>query len=508
MNLLSSTSVFSFYTLISRILGYLRDILIAIFLGTSVYADAFFVAFRLPNTFRRLFAEGTFNAAFIPSYAEEKLKGENSGKNFADNIFNLLLFFLIFLILVVEIFTPFVVYLIAPGFYENFEKFNLATEFTRITFPFLIFVSLSSLLSGILNTNNKFAVAAAAPIVLNVVLILSLLFSFYLNLNIAKSLSIGVTMAGIMQFIILIFFTKKFYFPSLKLVFKFEQSVKDFFKKLLPSIFSSGITQINILIGTIIASFQSGAVSYLYYADRVYQINLAIAGIAVGTVILPSLSKSIKTNDQNSVDIIQNKSIELSLALSIPAMFGLLIASKEIINCLFGYGSFDKVDIVYTSSALTYFAIGVPAFALVKVLSNFYFARDNTKTPFYISLASMLVNVGISVSLFSEYGFIIIPIATTISTWLAALIYFILLKKEKIINFENKNFINVLKILLITIPMCLFLYFGLEYFEDKFEYANNFKLIYLLIVIGLSAAIYLLGANLLGLLNLKSYKVK
>ena len=508
MNLLSSTSVFSFYTLISRVLGYVRDILIATFLGTSVYADAFFVAFRLPNTFRRLFAEGTFNAAFIPSYAEEKLKGENSRKNFADNIFNLLLFFLIFLILVVEIFTPFVVYLIAPGFYENFEKFNLATEFTRITFPFLIFVSLSSLLSGILNTNNKFAVAAAAPIVLNVVLILSLLLSFYLNLNIAKSLSIGVTMAGIMQFIILIFFTKRFYFPSLKLVFKFEQNVKDFFKKLLPSVFSSGITQVNILIGTIIASFQSGAISYLYYADRVYQINLAIAGIAVGTVILPSLSKSIKTNDQNSVDIIQNKSIELSLALSIPAMFGLLIASKEIINCLFGYGSFDKVDIVYTSSALTYFAIGVPAFALVKVLSNFYFARDNTKTPFYISLASMLVNIGISVSLFREYGFIIIPIATTISTWLAALIYFILLKKEKIINFQNKNFINVLKILLITIPMCLFLYFGLEYFEDKFEYANNFKLIYLLIVIGLSAAIYLLGANLLGLLNLKSYKVK
>ena len=144
MNLLSSATVFSFFTLISRILGYLRDILIAIFLGASIFADAFFVAFRLPNTFRRLFSEGTFNAAFIPSYAEEKLKGENSGKNFADDIFNLLLFFLIFLILVVEIFTPFVVYLIAPGFYENFEKFNLATEFTRITFPFLIFVSLKN----------------------------------------------------------------------------------------------------------------------------------------------------------------------------------------------------------------------------------------------------------------------------------------------------------------------------------------------------------------------------
>ena len=204
--MLSSTSVFGFYTLLSRVLGYLRDILIAIFLGTSIYADAFFVAFRLPNTFRRLFAEGTFNAAFIPSYAEEKLKGEDLGRKFADDVFNLLLYDLIILIIIVEIFTPFVVYLIAPGFYENLEKFNLAIEFTRITFPFLLFVSLSSMLSGILNTNNRFAAAAAAPIVLNVILILSLLFAFYFKFNIAKSLSIGVTFAGIVQFLLLIVF--------------------------------------------------------------------------------------------------------------------------------------------------------------------------------------------------------------------------------------------------------------------------------------------------------------
>ena len=225
MNLLSSTSVFSFYTLLSRILGYFRDILIAIFLGTSIYADAFFVAFRLPNTFRRLFAEGTFNAAFIPSYAGEKLKGKKEGKKFADEVFSLLLFFLIFLIIIVEIFTPFLVYLIAPGFYEDSQKFSLAIEFTRITFPFLLFVSLSSLLSGILNTNNKFAAAAAAPIVLNVILILFLLISFHYNQNIARSLSIGVTLAGILQFIILVFFTKKFYFPSIKFLIKFKDAI-------------------------------------------------------------------------------------------------------------------------------------------------------------------------------------------------------------------------------------------------------------------------------------------
>ena len=508
MNLLSSTTVFGFYTLISRVLGYIRDILIAIFLGTSIYADAFFVAFRLPNTFRRLFAEGTFNAAFIPSYATEKLKGKKAGKKFADEVFSLLLLFLIFLITLIEIFTPFLVYLIAPGFYEDSEKFSLAIEFTRITFPFLLFVSLSSLLSGILNTNNKFAAAAAAPIVLNIVLILFLLLSFYFKKDIAKSLSIGVTLAGILQFLILLFFTKKFYFPSLIFILKFKEKIRKFFKKLLPSIFSSGITQINILVGTIIASFQSGAVSYLYYADRVYQINLAIAGIAVGTVALPALSKSVKLKDHKSINLIQNRSIELSLLLSLPAAFGLLIASKQIVNCLFGYGSFDSVDVIYTSLALTFFSIGVPAFALIKVLSNFYFARDNTKIPFYISLISMILNILISVSFFKKYGFIIIPIATSISTWLAVLIYFVLLSRSKLVNIGNKYLLNFLKILFSTILMCFFLYFGLEYFEDKFQYTYNFKLIYLLIVISLSAAIYLLVANLFGILKLKSYKLK
>ena len=508
MNLLSSTSVFSFYTLLSRVLGYLRDILIAIFLGTSIYADAFFVAFRLPNTFRRLFAEGTFNAAFIPSYAEENLKGEGSGKKFADEVFSLLLLFLVFLIIIIEIFTPFLVYLIAPGFYDDSEKFNLAVEFTRITFPFLLFVSLSSLLAGILNTNNKFAAAAAAPIVLNIILILFLLISFYFNQNIAKSLSIGVTLAGIIQFIILIFFTKKFYFPSLVIILKFNKKIKIFFSKLLPSIFSSGITQINILVGTIIASFQSGAVSYLYYADRVYQINLAIAGIAVGTVALPNLAKSIKLNDQKNINKVQNKSIELSLLLSVPATVGLFIASQEIVNCLFGYGSFDSEDVIYTSMALTFFAIGVPAFALNKILSTFYFARNNTKLPFYISLVSMITNIIISVSLFKKYGFIIIPIATSISTWLAVIIYFALLNRSKFVNFENKLLTNFFKILVSTILMGLFLYFGLDYFEDKFDYSNKFKLIYLLIMVGLSTIIYLFIAKLLGILSLKSYKLK
>ena len=355
MNLLSSTSIFSFFTLISRLLGYVRDILIAIFLGASLYADVFFVAFRLPNTFRRLFAEGTFNAAFIPSYTEAKIKSKKNSKKFADEIISLLSLILFLIVILVEIFTPYFVYLIAPGFYDDLTKFNLAVELTRITFPFLFFVSLSSFFSGILNSNNKFAAAAAAPIILNVVLIIVLIISFFFNLNFAKNLSYGVTLAGIIQLIFLIFYTKKYYQPSFKIKIKINSKVKFFFKKLLPSIFSSGVTQINILIGTIIASFEVSAISYLYYADRIYQINLAIAGIAVGTVSLPILAEAIKRKKSTNVFKIQNRSIELSLLLSIPASLGLILASNEIVNALFGYGSFDEVDVYNTSRALYFF---------------------------------------------------------------------------------------------------------------------------------------------------------
>ncbi|OUW48957.1 MAG: murein biosynthesis integral membrane protein MurJ [Candidatus Pelagibacter sp. TMED196] len=508
MNLLSSTSVFGFYTLVSRVLGYLRDILIAIFLGTSIYADAFFVAFRLPNTFRRLFAEGTFNAAFIPSYSDQKIKGKKFAKKFADEVLSIISILLVFLIIIIEIFTPFIVYIIAPGFYENSEKFNLAVEFTRITFPFLLFVTLSSLLSGILNTNNKFAAAAAAPIILNVILILSLFLAFNNNLNIAKSLSVGVTLAGIFQFIILVIVTRKFYFPSILFIKKINNNIRVFFKKLIPSIFSSGITQINILIGTIIASFQSGAVSYLYYADRIYQINLAIAGIAIGTVALPNLAKSIKLKKQILVEKLQTKSIELCLLLSIPAALGLLIISEQIVNSLFGYGSFNKEDVYNTSQALIFFSFGLPAFALIKVLSNFYFARNNTKLPFYISFFVMLINIIISLSLFKEYGFIIIPIATSLSTWVGVIIYLIFLRRNKILFLKNILTSNIFKILISTFLMSIFLYNGLNYFEDKFEYSNEFKLIYLLIMVGLSSTLYLIIAKILGILNLKSYKIK
>ena len=506
MNLLSSASIFSFFTIISRILGYLRDILIAVFLGASIFADAFFVAFRLPNTFRRLFAEGTFNAAFIPSYTSTKLKSKKEGKKFADDVFNLLLLILLFIITLAEIFTPYLVYLIAPGFIDDNIKFNLAVELTRITFPFLLFVSLSSFFSGILNSNNKFAAASAAPIILNVILIISILISYFQGFNIVKQLSYGVTLAGVLQLIFLIFFTFKFYKPKIKISFKINDKVKFFFKKLLPSIFSSGITQINILVGTIIASFQSGAVSYLYYADRVYQINLAIAGIAVGTVSLPALSKAFQLKNYTKISNIQNNSLQLSLIFSVPASLGLIIASEEIVNGLFGYGSFKVEDVEMTSKALMFFGYGVIAFALIKILANFFFARDNTITPFYISAFIVFLNVMISIIFFKKLGFIIIPIATSISTWIGVLVFLYLLSKKNYLFLKRKLFSNTCKILASSSIMVLVLIYALDKYSSYLDYTYAFKSVYLLIIVGFVGTVYLISCYLFGLLNIKNYK--
>ena len=492
MNLFKSTTTFSFFTLISRILGYIRDILIAIFLGSGPLADAFFVAFRIPNTFRRLFSEGTFNAAFVPSYASELTKGKEEADVFATNIFSFLVLGLFFLVLIIEILMPLFVFLIAPGFSGEEEKMTLAINLTRITFPFLFFVSLSSFFSAILNSHNRFAVAAAAPIVLNIFLIFILFFGKILSDKLVYYLSYAVTIAGLTQFLFLLLFVKKFYSPKLIFKIKLNEKIKVFFKKLLPSIFSSGVTQINILVGTIIASFQASAVSYLYYADRIYQINLAVAGIAIGTVVLPQLSKLIENKNIPEILKIQNKALELSLFLSLPATVALFIASEPIVSGLFGYGSFSEISVQNSAKALFYFAFGLPAFSIIKVFSSFFFARHNTKIPFYISLASVAINILISVSLFNRVGFIIIPISTSIASWLnVLLLYFFIVKKDFFIFNDIFKF-RFPRIIFSTIIMGIIFYLLLNQFSFQLNYNQNFKFFYLLLNILIALASYIL----------------
>ena len=508
MNIIKSTGTFSLFVLISRVLGYVRDFFMAIYLGSGPLADAFFVAFRIPNTFRRLFSEGTFNAAFVPSYSSELAKSKNKSNEFANIVFNLLLFGLLLTTILIEIFMPGFIKLIAPGFTNDLEQTQLAINLTRLTFPFLLFISLASFLSAILNSHNKFAAAAAAPIILNILLILCLILANKFEDNLVYYLSYTVSVAGLIQFVFLLIFVRKFYFPKIDLNFKIHKNVKIFFKKLLPSIFASGVTQINILVGTIIASFQVSAVSYLYYADRIYQINLAIAGIAIGTVILPNLSRHVESKSNEKISQIQNKALELSLFLSLPAAFALIVASEEITSSLFGYGSFDKESVKNSATALFYFSIGLPAFSLIKIFSSFLFARRDTNTPFKISLLSVTTNILISVIFFKDFGFIIIPIATSISSWLNAIILMIVVINKKYFEFSKIFFHSLFKILFSNLLTISIFYYLIEFFSENFSYESNYKFLSIIALVLFIFVLYILISIVTKAFKISDIKIK
>tara|TARA_Y100001936_G_scaffold10764_1_gene9551 strand:+ start:538 stop:1959 length:1422 start_codon:yes stop_codon:yes gene_type:complete len=471
-------------------------------------ADAFFVAFRIPNTFRRLFGEGSFNAAFVPSYSKELIKGKKKSENFANNVFNILTIFLLALVILIELFMPFFVSMIAPGFKSDPEKFLLATQLTKITFPFIIFVSIASFFAAILNSHNRFAAASAAPIILNILMIGVLFFWKSLDEKLVIYLSYSVSIAGFLQAIFLIIFVKRYFKPKFEIYFSITKQIKLFFKKLLPSIFSSGVTQINILVGTIIASFQASAVSYLYYADRIYQINLAIAGIAIGTIILPKLSKYVQQKRKLDIEKIQNKSLELSLLLSLPATIGLIIASEEIVSSLFGYGSFDEMSVKNSAKALLYFSLGLPAFSFIKVFSSFIFARDNTKIPFYFSTVSVFLNIFISIYFFRDLGFIIIPIATSISSWVNTILLYIYLDRVKYFKFNKRLIFQFFRILISSIIMGICLYNLILYFDNQLSFDNNYKVVYMLFLVILSVSIYFITSLFTKAFKLSDIKIK
>jgi len=502
MNLLKKVSSFGISTLISRILGYLRDILFAIYLGASQISDALFVAFRIPNTFRSLFLEGSFNSAFVPIYKKQKEK-----KKFANNIFNILCIFLLLIIFLIEIFTPQFLYVIAPGFSQDEEKFKLLIELSKITFPFLLFISLASFFSAILNSHEKFFIPASAPIILNLVLIVSLVLFHSSETEVAYASAISLTFAGIIQSVFLLYFVRKYFTPIIKFTFKFTFQIKLFFLRLFPSVFASGINQINILVGTIIASFESGAVSYLYYADRIYQLPLALSGIAIATIILPRLSNSIVKSKKNEVYFIQNRSLELCLFLTLPATVGILIASEEIISALYGYGSFTIDNINITAKALVLFGIGLPAFALIKIYSSFYFARGNTKIPFYFSTFSILINVFVSLYYFDDYGFLIIPFSTSLASWLTVVLYQSNLSLNNYCKFDNLFFSKILKSLTCSGLMGLLLYFMIGYFSDILNSTSYLKSLTLVTVVLLSASIYFFTAYFIKAFRIKDLKL-
>ncbi len=410
-------------TIVSRVLGFIRDVLTASALGTGPVADAFFVAFRLPNLFRRIFAEGAFNAAFVPLFAKA-LEGEGAreARRFAEEALSALLFVLLALTALAEIAMPLFMLVLAPGFSGEPDKFDLAVMLTRITFPYLVFVSLVALLSGVLNALSRFAAAAFAPALLNAVLILALLLINALGHSGDRTAGVylawGVFFAGIAQLLMLGYAARRVGMGLSLRWPRMTPGVRRLVTLGIPGIIAGGITQINIMVGTMIASLQDRAVSFLYYADRLYQLPLGTIGIAIGIVLLPELSRRLRAGDREAVMNGQNRALEFALTLTLPCAAALFFIPDVIIRGLFERGAFGPDDTAATAAALSAFAIGLPAFVLNKVFAPAFFAREDTRTPMWFAGINVAANIAISLALFPFLGHVGIALGTSVAGWI------------------------------------------------------------------------------------------
>lgn len=430
-------------TLASRVLGFVRDMLIASVLGTGAVADAFFVAFRFPNLFRRLFAEGAFNAAFVPLFAKSlEGEGREAARGFAREALAALTAVLLILTAVAEITMPGLMYFIAPGFADTPDKYDLAVKLTRITFPYLLCVSLVALLSGVLNALHRFALAAFAPVLLNIVFILvlgGLVMSGERNSPQAgEALAWAVFVGGVVQLLALIIGARR---EGMGLGLqrpRLTEGVRRLVVLAIPGIIAGGITQINILIGTIIATLQDKAVSWLYYADRIYQLPLGVVGIAIGIVLLPDLSRKLRAGDGDGAVDAKNRSLEFAMLLTLPAAVALVAAPEPIIRVLFERGAFTDADAQATAAALAAFAVGLPAFVAIKVFSPAFFAREDTRTPMIYAGISVVVNILGSLSMFFVIGHVGIAIATTLAGWVNAALLGGTLMRQGVFHFDSQ----------------------------------------------------------------------
>lgn len=425
MNLLRAASQVSGLTMVSRILGFVRDILIASVLGAGMVADAFFVAFKLPNFFRRLFAEGAFSAGFIPLFAEhleEGPDGKADAIQFAENALASLLLVLIVFVALLQAVMPLAMLGLAPGFADNPVKFDLAVTLTRLTFPYLLFISIVSLMGGVLNGLGRFGAVAAAPILLNLTLIGALTFFAGYGETPGHALAVGVSVAGMLQLVWLLLALHREGI-ALRLPWpRLTPDIKRLLKLMAPVALGAGVAQINLVIDLILASLlPQGSVSYLYFADRLTQLPVGVIGVAVGTVLLPLLSRQTASGDTAGSLESQSRAIELVLFLTLPAAVAFAAMPDLLIGTLFEWGEFGAGETRQTGYALMAFALGIPAFVLIKVVTPGFFARQDTVTPMRIAIVALSVNVVLNLILMGPLKHAGLALASSLSGWLNVL---------------------------------------------------------------------------------------
>jgi putative peptidoglycan lipid II flippase len=455
MALLRSVATVASYTLLSRIFGFVRDVLTAAILGAGPVADAFFVAQRLPNLFRSLFAEGAFSAAFVPLFAGTMAdRGREAARIFAEDALAVLLAALLGFVLLGEIFMPTVMAIIAPGFGEDPAKFGLAVDLARITFPYLLFIALVALQGGVLNSVDRFAAAAATPILLNLFLIAALLLMDRFGWHDGRVLAWAVTGAGFAQFLWLLSSCARAGLALRLPLPRLTPGVRRTLAVMAPGTIGAGVTQLNLLISTALASLlPGGSVSYLYYADRLNQLPLGVVGIAVGTAILPPLSRQLRLGHAADAVATQNRGAELALLLTLPAAVALALLATPILAVLFQRGAFGPADTAATAAALAAYTAGLPAFVLVKVLAPAFFARHDTVTPVKVAVGAMTANLCLTVLLMQFLAHVGIAIATSVAGWINALSLLGLLIWRGHFHFDRRFRRNLPRIALAALGM-------------------------------------------------------
>ena len=408
------------WTLISRVTGFVRDIMIAGFLGAGPVAEVFLIAFSLPNMFRRFFAEGAFNMAFVPMFSKKLENGEGS-QDFARDAFSGLIAVLLALTALAQVFMPWLVWAMASGFTGD-ARFELTVEFGRIAFPYILFISLAALLSGVLNAMGRFWVAAAAPVSLNLMFIGGLFLARYAGLDVGRTLIWTVPLAGIVQLALVWWAARR---AGLTLVPRWPRMTPDLRRLAViaaPAALAGGVVQVNLLVGRQVASYFDGAVAWLNYADRLYQLPLGVVGIAIGVVLLPDLSRKLASGDAEGGRDAVNRAAEFSLVLTLPASVALMVIPLPLVSVLFQRGAFGADDTAMTALALSVYGAGLPAFVLQKVLQPLYFARADTRRPFYFALIAMVLNAALAVGLAGTIGFLAAAIGTSVAGWAMVLL--------------------------------------------------------------------------------------
>ena len=410
------------YTLLSRLTGFARDIMLAAILGAGPMADAFFVALRLPNHFRAIFAEGAFNAAFVPAYAHLHGQSQASAKLFADRIFTLLFSAQLVLLVLALLFMPQVIAILAPGFSDDPARGKLAIGLTRITFPYLLLITLVTLYGGMLNVMHRFATAAAAPIFLNLSMMATLALAAFFP-SAGHAAAWGVLIAGILEFLLLAGDAARSGILPKFAPLKLDDDVRAFFRALGPATVGSMGTQVALFADTIIATFlPAGALSALYYADRLNQLPIGVIGIAIGTVLLPEMSRRLTSGDHAGAMASQRRAFNFTLLFSVPFVAAFLTIPDVIMRAMFARGAFSKADAAAAGATLAAYAVGLVPFVLIRSAVATFYARKDTATPVKAALTGVAVNVALKIALVGALAQVGLALATAVGAWINLLL--------------------------------------------------------------------------------------